>query len=329
MPGSPILLLSRDAVARLATPADYLECMRSAFADMAAGRFEAPSVGHLPGIDGAFHIKGAYRSAAPALAAIKVNGNFPGNAARYDLPTVQGFVALLDAERGCVLALMDSIEITARRTAAATALAAQHLADADAHTLGVVGCGVQAHYHLDALIGIAPITSVRFCEPRDDAARSFADRAQRMGLQLRRVMEPGSVCSGAQIVVTLTTSTRPILQLADIAPGTFVAGVGADNPHKHELASDLLCGSRVVVDSLQQAASMGDLHHAIAAGDMSEADVYGELADLVTGRLPGRADPTRRYVFDSTGLGLQDLAAAGMLYERALDNRAIQRFCLS
>jgi alanine dehydrogenase len=324
----PILLLSRDVVARLATPADYLACMRSAFADMAADRFAMPSVGHIPGIDGAFHIKAACRRASPALAVIKVNGNFPENGARHGLPTIQGFLALLDAERGCVLALMDSIEVTARRTAAATALAAQHLANPDARTLGIVGCGVQALYHVDALTGIAPITSVLFCEPRDAAARSFEGRILGMGLRSRRVAEASDVCSGAQIVVTLTTSTRPILRLADVAPGTFVAGVGADNPLKHELAVDLVRGSRVIVDSRQQAASMGDLHHAVAAGEMNQNDVYGELADLVAARLPGRTNAAERWVFDSTGLGFQDLAAAVMLYEQARLDRSISRVCL-
>src|SRR4051794_28806925 len=118
----PVLLLSRSAISGLATTRDYLAAMQAAFADLARGRFEVPDVGHVPGIGGMFHIKSAQRGGSPSLAAIKVNGNFPENVARRQLPTIQGFVALLDAECGCVLALMDSIEITARRTAAATAL---------------------------------------------------------------------------------------------------------------------------------------------------------------------------------------------------------------
>jgi ornithine cyclodeaminase/alanine dehydrogenase-like protein (mu-crystallin family) len=117
--------------------------------------------------------------------------------------------------------------------------------------------------------------------------------------------------------VTLTTSARPILELGDVAAGTFVAAVGADNPRKHELAADLLRASRLVVDSRAQAATLGDLHHAIADGTMNTTDVYGELGDLVAGKLTGRKGETERWVFDSTGLGLQDLGAAAMIYERA------------
>lgn len=323
MPAPATLLLSRALVSRLATPKDYIAAIRSAFADMAEDRVEISSVGHVSGINGAFHIKAAGRALAPAFAVVKVNGNFPENCGRYQLPTIQGFIALLDAERGCVLALMDSIEITARRTAAATALAAQYLADPDAHTIGIIGCGVQARYHIDALVEIAPIRSVLYCDLNDQAAGSFEAYLHNAGLLAKRVGDAREACQGADIVVTLTTATRPILELADVAPGTFVAGVGADNPYKHELAPDLLCASHVVVDSLRQASTMGDLHHAFASGDMTAGAVYSELADLVVGRVPGRRDKTERWVFDSTGLAAQDLAAAAMVYELARANEQV------
>lgn len=317
MNAPPVLLLSRSAIARLATTRDYLDAMQAAFAGLAHGRFEMPQVGHVPGIGGMFHIKSAQRSGSPALAAIKVNGNFPENIVRRQLPTIQGFVALLDADCGCVLALMDSIEITARRTAAATALAAKYLAKPGSRALAMIGCGVQAAYHVEALLDIAPIEFVTFCDPRDDAAEAFDGRAQALGLKTRRASDVRSAVDGADIVVTVTTSTRPLLGLADIGPGTFVAGVGADNPSKHELAPDLLRASRVIADSLAQAATMGDLYHAIETGAMQAADVHGELAQLAAGEVSGRTHGDEQWVFDSTGVSIQDLAAAAMLYERA------------
>jgi ornithine cyclodeaminase/alanine dehydrogenase-like protein (mu-crystallin family) len=317
MNAPPVLLLSRSAIARLATTRDYLDAMQAAFADLAHERFEVPQVGHVPGIGGMFHIKSAQRGGSPALAAIKVNGNFPENVVRRQLPTIQGFVALLDAECGCVLALMDSIEITARRTAAATALAAKYLAKPGSRALAMIGCGVQAAYHVEALLDVAPIESVAFCEPRDDAAGVFAGRMHELGLRTRRVGDARTVVRSADIVVTVTTSTRPLLGLADIGPGTFVAGVGADNPSKRELAPDLMKASRVVVDSLAQASTMGDLHHAIEAGAMQAGDVHCELAQLAAGKVSGRSHGDEQWVFDSTGLSIQDLAAAAMLYERA------------
>jgi ornithine cyclodeaminase/alanine dehydrogenase-like protein (mu-crystallin family) len=317
MSAPPVLLLSREAVSKLATTRDYLAAMQTAFADLAASRFEIPAVGHVPGVGGMFHIKAAQRSGSPPLAVIKVNGNFPDNRARHDLPTIQGFVALLDAERGCVLALMDSIEITARRTAAATALAAKYLAKPGSRSLALIGCGVQARYHVEALCDVASIETVAFCDPRAEAADAFGAQVRELGLSARKVDDAKAAARGADIVVTVTTSTRPLLELTDIDPGTFVAGVGADNPAKHELAADLMKASRVIVDSVAQASTMGDSHHAIAAGAMKVTALRGDLADLVAGKAAGRASDDERWIFDSTGLSVQDLAAAEMIYDRA------------
>lgn len=317
MSAPPVLLLSRSAISKLATTRDYLESMRAAFADLACGRFDVPAVAHVAGVGGMFHIKSAQRAQRRPLAVIKVNGNFPDNGGRHGLPTIQGFIALLDAERGCVLALMDSIEITARRTAAATALAASFLARPNSRTLALIGCGMQARYHVAALRDVVPIEAVVFCDPRDDAAEGFGLQMRELGLRTRRVDNARTAARGADIVVSVTTAIRPVLGLIDIEPGTFVAGVGADNPAKHELATDLMHASRVFVDSLAQAATMGDLHHAIEARAMRAEDVQGELAGLVLGRQVGRTSDDERCVFDSTGLAIQDLAAAEMIYERA------------
>jgi alanine dehydrogenase len=324
----PVLLLSRNAISQLATTRDYLAAMQTAFADLAADRFDVPAVGHVAGVGGMFHIKAAQRAGSPALAAIKVNGNFPNNRVQHDLPTIQGFVALLDAERGCVLALMDSIEITARRTAAATALAAKYLANPGSRSLAMIGCGVQALYHVEALRDVAPIEAVAFCDPHDTAADVFGKRLQELGLSPRRVSDAQTAARGADIVITVTTSTRPVLGLGDIGPGTFVAGVGADNPSKHELDADLLKGSSVIVDSVAQASTMGDLHHAIAAGVMKATDVRGELAELVAGKVTGRSNGDERWIFDSTGLSIQDLAAAAMIYDRARADSGVPQILL-
>lgn len=319
----PTLLLSRGVIAGLATTRDYLDAMHIAFAGLADGRYRMPDSVYLPAETGAFHVKSAIRSERPPLAVVKINGNFPGNALTPGLPTIQGFVAVLDAARGCVLALMDSIEITARRTAATSALAARHLARTGSRNLGMVGCGLQALYHLDALLDVAPIESIRYCDPRDEAADAFGQRAQALGLRAERVTGAGAAARGADIVVTLTTSTRPVLALSDVEPGTFVAGVGADSPAKHELAPDLLRGSRVVVDARGPAIAGGDLGHAIRLGVMTESDIHAELADIVAGRVAAQPGPDHRYVFDSTGLAVQDLAAAEMVLERARAMRGV------
>lgn len=328
MRAPPTLLLPREVLREVATVADYFEAARAAFADLAALRVEQANVSHLCAAEGAFHIKAARTLHPPAFAVVKVNGNFPGNQTRLGLPTIQGFIALLDAERGCVLAIMDSIEITARRTAAATALAAHHLAKRDARCLGVIGCGVQARYHVEALRDVVPIETVRYHDSHAAAERSFQEWLDQIGVAGQSASDAGAVCEGADIVITLTTATRPLLRLSDIPAGTFVAGVGADNPNKHELAPDVLAGSAVVVDCTEQTASMGDLHHAIACGALRTSDVYCELADLTIGRRVGRQDDSERWVFDSTGLAIQDLAAATMIFDRCRGDEKVPRITL-
>jgi len=132
----PTLLLSRSVIAGLATTQDYLAAMHDAFTGLAEQSYQLPDAGYVPATGGGFHVKSASRRGPGAVAVIKVNGNFPGNGVAWGLPTIQGFIAVLDAERGCVLALMDSAEITARRTAATSALAARHLARRESRSIG-------------------------------------------------------------------------------------------------------------------------------------------------------------------------------------------------
>jgi len=329
MNAPPVLLLSRSAIARLATTRDYLDAMQAAFAGLAHGRFEMPQVGHVPGIGGMFHIKSAQRSGSPALAAIKVNGNFPENVVRRQLPTIQGFVALLDADCGCVLALMDSIEITARRTAAASALAAQHLARAESTRLGIVGCGTQAAYHLEALRDVFALTHVTCTDVDERRADAFARQAESQGLAVAVARTAAQCASGVDILVTCTTPTSPILCRADVAPGCFVAAVGTDSPGKHELAPDLMASARVVPDDLAQALEMGDTRHAVRAGAMTPESIHAELRSVVSGLRAGRTSPDEVFVFDSTGMAIEDLAAADLVFAHASQDENAPRFALN
>ena len=295
--------LDRAEVARLAGPADYLAAVEAAFRALGEGTIRAAAVAHAAGIDGGFHIKSA-SGAAPARVAIKINGNFPGNPERRGLPTIQGCLMLADARDGRLLAVMDSVELTARRTAASTALAARYLSRPASSTLAMVGAGAQAGYHLEALLAL-PGCSLRVlnCHDRDAArAEALRERAGALGLQARVFDSAAGACRGADIVVTCTPSRQALLAAGDIAPGCFIAAVGADHSDKQELAPALLARARVVTDLTVQAAAIGDLHHAIEAGAMRADGVVAELAEIVCGRVAGRIDASDIVVFDSTGV---------------------------
>ncbi len=316
------LLLTRRDVRQLLAMPECIAAVEDAFVAHAHGRTIAPGVlgTHVDG--GGFHVKTAGlrasdRGDAPTFVA-KVNANFPGNPSAHGLPTIQGVLALFHAENGRVLALMDSSELTSIRTAAATAVAAKHLARAGASTATICGCGEQARSQLRALACVRAIRTVLVFDVDHAAAVRFADAmAHELEVDVRPVRSLGDATRAADVWITCTTARRWFVGREHVAPGAFIAAVGADNPEKSEVEPALMASSTVVADVLEQCATIGDLHHALAAGAMRREDVHGELADVVVGRRRGRERDDEVIVFDSTGTALQDVAAASLVYERA------------
>jgi len=316
------LLLTRGDVADLLDLTACIAAVEEAFRAHGTSRPPTGVLG-MPVPGGGFHIKaGVLEVAGRPYFAAKSNANFPANPSRHKLPTIQGVIVLADAARGTPLAVLDSGEITSLRTAAATAVAARHLARVEAHSAAIIGCGVQGHVQLKAVARVRKLDQVRLYD-RDPGRAEKMARAVRRAVQaeITIVDSPRAAARPSDIVVTCTSSHEPLLAAGDVMAGTFVAGVGADHPEKNELAPGLLAASRVVVDVLDQAATIGDLHHALAAGAMTREDVAAELGAIVAGRAPGRTTPEQTFVFDSTGMALQDVAAAVVVYEHARAER--------
>jgi alanine dehydrogenase len=314
------VVLTRRDVTELLVMDDCIDAVERAFRLHAEGRTIPPGVlgAHVEG--GGFHVKTAALSLNDrAYFAAKVNANFPGNRERFGLPTVQGVIALFDVDDGYPLALLDSGQITGVRTAAATAVAARYLSRADAAVVTICGCGVQGRDQLRALLRVRPLRRVlAFDVDRSRAAEYATTMAGELRIRVDVAEDLGDAVRQSDICVTCTTSRRAILQPGDVAPGTFVAAVGADNPEKQEIAPALLAQSVLVVDVLEQCATIGDLHHALDAGLMTRADVHAELGEVAAGRKRGRTSDDEIVVFDSTGTALQDVAAATLVYERAV-----------
>jgi len=318
-PAGKTLLLTRRDVAALLDLDTCIAAVETAFRLHGEGKTAAPGVLGVPVPGGGFHIKAGVLVLGRPYFAAKTNANFPDNPARCGLPTIQGVIVLADAERGTPLALMDATEITALRTAAASAIAAKHLARADARTATIVGCGTQGRVQLRALRAVRALERVYACDRDATVAERFArEMRTELGLEVRARTDIAGAALASDVIVTCTPSREPILAAGDVRPGTFVAAVGADNPEKQEIDPALLAASRIVVDVLEQAATMGDLHHALRAGLLSRADVHAELGEVVAGRKPGRCSSEETIVFDSTGMALQDVAAAAAVYERAV-----------
>lgn len=307
------LILTRADLQSILTIQDCLTVVEDAFRAYGEGRTAPPESLGLHAEAGTFHIKAAMAD----VFAMKINANFPGNPRAHQLPTIQGVIVVMDIARGTPLAVLDSALITALRTAAATAIAAKYLSRGDASAIAVIGCGTQGRASLEAIRLVRPIPKAYAY----DADRATAERFAKE-LDARVVRSVEEAVSESDIVVTCTTAHAPVLDKHHLHPGLFIAAVGADNPRKQELAPAVLRDSSVVVDILEQAATMGDLHHALEAGVVTRDAVHGELADVICGRVRGRESNDEIFVFDSTGTALQDVAVASLAYSRAAERGA-------
>ena len=314
-----MIFLDSAAVRDLLSMAECITAVEHAFRLHGEGTAPPPGVLGVHAEHGTFHIKAGVLDIGRPYFAAKTNANFPGNVERYGLPTIQGVIALFDAERGTPLAILDSREITSLRTGAATAVATKYLAREEASIATICGCGVQGRTQLAAVASARQLTRVYAVDRKRENAQRFArEMSNELGIEVVASDDLARVARLSDICVTCTSARQAILGPDDVGTGAFVAGVGADNPDKQELDPALLARSAVVVDILEQAATSGDLHHAIAAGVMTRADVRAELGEVVAGKKRGRLSDDEIVVFDSTGTALQDVAAAAAVYEKAI-----------
>ena len=311
-------LLSRDDIGAVLTLADCIAAVEQVFRDYATGSLPKSESLGIHAERGTFHVKAARAD----VFAAKVNANFPSNPATHDLPTVQGLIVVMDLDRGTPLGILDSGLITTLRTAAATAVAAKYLAGEQATTAALVGCGALAQATVEALRVVRPLTRVQLWDVNGAAGdRCARELAGVTDLEIVTSNSLQTALVGADIVVTCTPAIRPFLEAQHARPGLFIAAVGADNPGKSEITPELMAQTLVVTDLTDQAAAMGDLHHAMVAGLLTKSDVHGELGEVICGRVPGRQTTDQIFLFDSTGTALQDVVVASLALDRAVRRR--------
>ncbi len=312
------LFLRRSEIASLLHFKDYVTAVEEAFRAHAEGRALSPGLMHVDASDGEFHIKaGGLRGDQPRFA-IKINGGFFQNRARFNLPNIQGVILLSDASNGYPLCVMDSMEITIQRTGAATAIAARYLAPPDSSVCTICGVGNQGRIQLKAILSALPIQKVYAWSRSPNGADAFATRmAAETGVQVEAAYELERAVSESDVIVTCTPARKPFLMAGAVRPGAFIAAVGADSPDKQELDAALTGSSRVVADLIDQVVHVGEAHHAIVAGLLTRSGIRAEIGDIIAGRQPGRTSSDETIIYDSTGTALQDVAAANAVYEAA------------
>ncbi len=315
-----LMLLGADKLSALLTPSLCLAALEDAYARLHNSPADnARSLGFETG-DGKFHVKAGLYPGTHKYFAAKINANFPDNRQRNGLPTIQGLIMLCDGSNGRPLALLQSGELTGLRTAAATALAAKHGARPDANTLAVIGCGDQARHQAQALVDLLPITHIAAYDSNDANTVEFSTWAnEKLHLEAASATSIANALRSSDIIVTCTTATDPIITPDMVSPGSFIAAVGADNPDKQELDPDLFANACILVDDADQCGKDGDLAHALRANTATLDSIHATLAELAAGAKAGRTSEEKIVIFDSTGTGLQDVAAAAAAYEAALE----------
>jgi alanine dehydrogenase len=317
-------LLTEQHVHSLLPMADLIPAMESALAKFSSGEVLQPvrtvlTVGPTKAYYG---LMPAYIP-APASMGAKLVTVF-GENHNKGLPSHLATILLLDPDTGALIAIMDGRYITEARTAAVSAVSARFLAKAQASTLALIGSGVQARSHLEALQHVRQLKEVRVWSPRRQSREQFiADMSPRFGIPIHEAESAEAAARGADLVVLATASKTPVVESDWVEPGAHVMCVGACRPDQREMAPALVKRSRLYVDS--RAASLvesGDVVMNIADGLFDKTHVRGEIGELVLGRVPGRTSDADVTVFKSLGMAVEDVVAADLVFRRASETGA-------
>ncbi|MDI6602910.1 MAG: alanine dehydrogenase [Patescibacteria group bacterium] len=292
-----------------------IKVIEQAFFDYGKGHIQMPAKLYLDfkKFNGDLRIMPSY-SEILEMAGTKLVNVHPENPKR-GLKTVMAVIILNDPKTGLPLALMDGTYITALRTGAGGAVATKYLAKKEAKSLGIVGAGVQALFQILAISKVKKLKEIVVCDIRDEAIENLAKILAKEKIKIKKG-NLKEVCQ-KEIVSTTTPVREPIVKKEWILPGTHINAVGADAQGKEELEPEILKKARIVVDCWEQASHSGEINVPLAKGVISQKDIYGQLGEIVAGKKPGRENEKDVTIFDSTGLAIQDLYTANLVYKLA------------
>jgi ornithine cyclodeaminase len=299
---------------------ETVDAVADAFTALARGGVVMPPIVHLhmPDKNGEMDVKTAYVPGFDSFA-LKVSTGFFDNP-KKGLPSLSGLMNLIDADTGQVRAvLLDNGYLTDVRTAAAGAVAARHCAREDAKVAGVLGTGLQARLQIEALMLVRPIEQVLVWGRDGEKAKAYAaEMSERLGIDVQARAHGADVVGPADVVVTTTPSTEPVLLAEWLEPGVHVTAMGSDSAGKNELDPKVLAkADRLIVDKREQCIKLGELRTAVESGAVPQDVAVTELGELTSGSAVGRDSAQQITVCDLTGTGVQDTAIATVAYRKA------------
>jgi ornithine cyclodeaminase/alanine dehydrogenase-like protein (mu-crystallin family) len=319
-----VVVLSNAEVRELLPVDECIDVMAQALIDLVNGDIWHPlrTVMRPPDEPSLMGLMAAHRSAPSPDYGIKVICIFPGNRAR-GLESHMGTVTLFEGETGAPLAIVDAGAVTAIRTAAVSAVATRALARSDAKSLAVLGAGIQARAHLEALARVRPFESARIWGRTETLARAVADEAD-APFPVEVVPSPEEAVADADVIATTTASPEPIISREWLAPGAHINAVGSSIPTAREIDAATMAAAALFADRRESFyAEAGD--YLLAADEIGPREVRGELGEVLTGAAEGRRDDEEVTLFKSLGLAAEDLAAVEHLHRRALETGFGQR----
>jgi alanine dehydrogenase len=319
------LILTRHDVEKILTPSVANVTVEKAFRAYSLGFTQMPPKSYLYFPKGDLRSMPAYISGEGFdIAGIKSVNVHPQNAARQ-MPSVMAVIILNDPQTGFPLAVMDGTYLTCMRTGAAGAVAAKYLSREDSQIAGFVGCGAQARAQLSCLMEIRDIQKIKIWQfPKDkECVRNFSEWAQTT-YKLETHVSPrlDAVTMNSDIVVTTTPSRSPLVNC--VSPGTHINAIGADAPGKQEINPKILKQAKVVVDDWTQAAHSGEINVPLSRKQIARKNIHALLGDIVAGKKRGRTSAKEITLFDATGLAIEDISCADIVYKAYKNRRGIK-----
>ena len=320
-----ILILNQDDVVQLLPMTECIEVMSEALSALARGEVSQPlrTILKPSAVKGVLAMMPAFRAGDTPMFGLKAICVFPGNAA-IGKDAHQGGVLLFSGETGEPLTMVNASAITSIRTAAVSAVATRSLARADASELAIIGTGIQARSHLEAMACVRAIRRVRIASSRFDRARQFTSEMQpRFTFLIEAVETPEAAVRDADLIVTATTSRESVIRHEWILPGAHINAIGTYSPAAREIDTATMAAASLFVDRRESALNeAGDYLIAAKEGAIGPEHILAELGEVLIGAEAGRTSPDEITVFKSLGLAIEDLAAAEHVYRKAQQQSA-------
>ena len=312
-------IIKRPQIEKIFEMRDYISAVEKAFKLYGEGKVQMPPKVYLS------FPKGDLRCMPVYIPSLNIAGvkNVNVHPANKDLPTVMATITLVDPETGFPVAIMDGTTITKMRTGAAGAVVAKYLSREDSKTAAFIGTGVQARTQLEGLLIVRPgISKINAYDVDAKRAENFVQNIKAsysIDVELKESVQ--DAVAAADIVTTTTPVRKPIIKAQYIKNGTHINAIGADAPGKQELEVELLKRARVVIDNWEQSSHAGEINVAVSQKIISKEDIYADIGQIVTGKKAGRDTSEQITIFDSTGLAIQDIYSACMIYRKLISNK--------